>query len=274
MKDLSIDLSNAPPRSIGALRLGIGAASRMQDFYQQGALKALFPRSPLQDRALEATLINTSGGITGGDILNTSVTLSHTAKLTLSTQACERIYRASDGVPAQVITQLTASDQSQLHWLPQETLFYDGGRLNRQLDIRLSGQARLLAIESLLFGRLAMGETHIHGHYSDTITLRIDDDLVWQDRTRLSGAVTELLDRPAIAAGARATALLLFRAPEAEAMAGQLPALLNKTSGLSYLGQDLLVIRILAPDGLSLRRMLFPILSTLSGGNLPRCWRL
>ena len=44
MKDLSIDLSNAPPRSIGALRLGIGAASRMQDFYQQGALKALFPR--------------------------------------------------------------------------------------------------------------------------------------------------------------------------------------------------------------------------------------
>ena len=106
MKDLSIDLSNAPPRSIGALRLGIGAASRMQDFYQQGALKALFPRSPLQDRALEATLINTSGGITGGDILNTSVTLSHTAKLTLSTQACERIYRASDGVPAQVITQL------------------------------------------------------------------------------------------------------------------------------------------------------------------------
>jgi len=132
----------------------------------------------------------------------------------------------------------------------------------------------LLAIESLLFGRLAMGETHIHGHYSDTITLRIDDDLVWQDRTRLSGAVTELLDRPAIAAGARATALLLFRAPEAEAMAGQLPALLNKTSGLSYLGQDLLVIRILAPDGLSLRRMLFPILSTLSGGNLPRCWRL
>ena len=119
-----------------------------------------------------------------------------------------------------------------------------------------------------------MGETSIAGSLTDEVSLLVGGRLVWQDKTRLNGRISEILDRPAVANGHRASALLVFRDPNAHLYTGRLVALQTETSGCSLLAQDLLVARYLAEDGLALRRALIPALTLLSGSSLPRCWRL
>lgn len=271
MKDLAADPRQTLPRSEGRLQIAMGRDGRLEDLFQKGCLKALFPRNALP----EVTLINTSGGIAGGDTLETEISLAGQSKLSVSTQACERVYRSSeDALHGSVTTRLAASGSAELYWMPQETIFYDGGRLKRRLEIDASDDARILAVESILFGRLAMGETSIAGRLTDEVSLRVDGRLVRQDKTRLNGRISEILDRPAVANGHKASALLVFRDPNAHLHAERLVGLQTETSGCSLLAQDLLVARYLAEDGLALRRALIPALTLLSGSSLPRCWRL
>jgi urease accessory protein len=49
---------------------------------------------------------------------------------------------------------------------------------------------------------------------------------------------------------------------------------LPETAGASLLNENLLVLRALADDSLSLRRYLIPVLELLSGQSLPAVWRL
>ena len=61
---------------------------------QSGAFKALFPRP---EHGLQAILINTSGGVTGGDRFHVTAHIGTDTHTTLTTQAAERAYRASPG---------------------------------------------------------------------------------------------------------------------------------------------------------------------------------
>ena len=171
-------------------------------------------------------------------------------------------------------TALTVSDGAMLSWLPQETIIFDGGQLERRLTLNLEKSARALVIEPVLFGRLAMGETQINGYFRDRIDISIDGDLVYRDTTLLAGDITAKLDRPAVAGGMRAMATLLYRAPEAAGYHAQLAAHLNPTSGSTLLEKDFLALRFLASDGQELRKMILPILDLFTRNTLPKCWRL
>lgn len=274
MKDLQETICNTPPRAIGALEMravGRDEVSKLQSLFQSGCLKALFPR---RENNMEAVIINIAGGITGGDRLRIEAHAMTNAHLTLTTQACERIYRAQPGSVGRLDTQLTASDSSTLNWIPQETILYNHGQLERSLTVDLAQHARALIVEPVLFGRLAMGETQLDGLFCDQVLLRIEGKLVYRDATMLRGDITAQLARPAVAAGMCAMATIVYRAPDA---AGHLPAvrsLLNQTSGCSLLANDFCVLRLLAVDGFALRTMMLPILDLFTQNALPKCWRL
>ena len=68
--------------------------SRLKDLRQQGSYRAIFPRPP--QGTMEAVIINTAGGITGGDEFVTQITANDHAKISVTTQAAERIYRSPD----------------------------------------------------------------------------------------------------------------------------------------------------------------------------------
>ena len=111
------------PRAIGDARLSSKrgpAGSCIDGLRQSGAMKVLFPR---RRDLLEAVLINTAGGITGGGHLRTS---------------------------------LTAARGSTLFWLPQETILYDGAALDRRLEVDIAPNATFLMVEPVLFGRRAV----------------------------------------------------------------------------------------------------------------------
>ena len=72
-----------------------------------------------------------------------------------------------------------------LEWLPQETILFDGARLERRLRAELAEGAALLAAETLVFGRAARGERMRSGALLDAWRLHGPDGLLWADALAL-----------------------------------------------------------------------------------------
>jgi hypothetical protein len=89
-------------RASGCARISVRAVdgrTRLARLYQDGCAKI---RLPDGGAGLEAVLINSAGGVTGGDRISWSADAAGGAELTLTTQACEKVYRARDGVALDV----------------------------------------------------------------------------------------------------------------------------------------------------------------------------
>jgi urease accessory protein len=269
-----------PQRAVGRLALSFRAASplaptRIEQFYQEGCLKSRLPR-PVDPGICEAVLMNISGGIAGGDTLATSLTLGAHASACIAGQATERIYRALGHDPARITTQITVGQGASLDYLPQETILFDGFSLHRTLEIDLAEDARFLCVESLVFGRHAMGEQLQTGSLRDRIGLRRNGKTLLTDMVRLEGDVQALLGRKALANGAGAMATLIYAAPDAAARLEPTRALLDASpceAGASLV-HGVLLARLLAPSSVLLRATVVKILCLCRDGRaLPRVWQ-
>jgi urease accessory protein len=265
----------APQRTKGTARLvakSDGGKTRLDVFFQESAAKIRIPQS--YDGRMEAVLINTSGGLTGGDRIAWQVEAGQNCHVTVTTQACERIYKSSSG-HAQVAAALKADAHSTLHWLPQETILFDQGALRRTLDVDLDPSAEFIGLEAVLLGRKAMGETVETGLFRDRWRIRKGGRLIHAEDICLSGDLKALIARSAVLGGGRAFATLLYLGPHAEALLRGLRALLGETSAGASLWNGKLVVRLVAPEGYDLRKKLIPAISLLRNGEpAPKVWSL
>lgn len=249
--------------------------THLATLYQDGCAKIRLPHT--HTKALEAVLINTAGGLTGGDHMNWSAEVAPNGRMVLTTQACERIYRSIGGA-AQVETRLTVGAGAHLDWLPQETILFASSRLDRRIDIDLAEGASLTAVEAILLGRDAMGEEALDARLRDNWRVRRNGRLLHAEATRLDGTRAERAGL-SLLAGKRAFATVLHVAPSADACAARLARLRAQLPADSRIAAsangERLVVRALAQTGLALRRLIVPILAELSGaGALPRLWHL
>jgi len=240
--------------------------------FQEGCAKLRFPR-PLGTDDPQAIIINTAGGLTGGDRFGAEVTLAAGAAAAVTTQACERIYR-STGADAAVTNRLRLAADARLAWLPQETILFDGGRLSRSLDVDLADDAELVAVEAVLFGRQAMGETLHSGHLHDRWRIRRDGRLLFADDLRVGGNIAARLAPQPAMAGCRAMATVLFAGAAPERFLDQARSIIGPNGGASAWNGKFLA-RLVEETGLALRRRLEPLLTLLLGGRpLPKVWQL
>jgi urease accessory protein len=275
----------APPtleRADGAVRLALAVRdgrTHIGTLYQRSPARLLFPDVP-PDQPVQAVMINTAGGIVGGDRLTTHIQAGPDTVATLTTQAAEKVYRALDE-PARLDTTIEVADDAWFEWLPQETILFDGARLARQLEFRLAPTARLLAGETVLFGRAARGERMTHGQLHDSWAVRCDNRLVWADRLRLEGDIRAMLDRPFGFDGAVGMSTLLHAGPAA---ASFLPrareiAAAQPAAGAASLVNGILLLRFLDRDGAKLRESAASAAMTLRheitgmAPTPPRVWR-
>ncbi|PPQ34380.1 urease accessory protein UreD [Rhodopila globiformis] len=207
-------------RAVGELRVGVkrsGERTVLDDLRQAGCLKARFPRR-VEPGWMDIVTLNTGGGVAAADRLDVAVAAGEGTQATVAAQAAERFYRAlPQDAPSHVRTRLTLAAGAALEWLPQETILFDRSALDRRLEIDMAADARFLGVETLVFGRAAMGEAVRHAHLRDLIRIRRDGALLLHDTIRMDGAVDDLLHRAAIGQGARALATLVYVAPDAEA---------------------------------------------------------
>lgn len=244
----------------------------LDQFRQEGCLKARLPR-PERGAWTTAVTLNSSGGIAQGDRLHTAIAAGPGTRLTVASQAAERFYRSPGGDPACIRTALAVAAGAALEWLPQEAILFDGCALDRQLDIDVAADGRLLAVEALVFGRALMGETVRQAALQDKIVLRRDGKLVLHDAIRLESAVQDVLDRPAAANGSRAVATLIYHAPDAPARLDDVRAALTPFEAGASVMEGLLVARIVARDGACARAAVVAGLAPLRDRRpLPRVW--
>jgi urease accessory protein len=275
--DAGLTVAPPPPavrqRAHGRVALSVarlGAATRPVRIAESGALRVRLPR--VAGAALEGVLINTAGGVACGDRFEVEAFVGPGADLVLATPAAEKVYR-SDGATAEIAIQVTLEEGAGLAWLPQETILFDTARLRRRLDADLAADARLLVFESVVFGRSAFSEEVVSGFFEDRWRIRRAGRLVYADTLRLSGAIAARLDRPAIAAGARALATVLYVAPDAEARLDEARDVLSGSTCATGCSawNGLLAVRFLAHDAAALRASAIRFIEAFRGP-LPRVW--
>lgn len=262
-------------RASGEARLTLARTAgrtAIAELYQEGAAKIRMPR-PLPGGAAEAVLINTAGGLTGGDRMRWEIAAQAGTRAVITTQACERLYRALTGEPARVATHLSVGARTRLDWLPQETILFDGCALVRTLDADLAPDATLLAVETIVFGREAMREDVHHASFRDRWRIRRDGRLLFADDLHFEGDIACQLARPAIANGARAIATLGYFGADAEAKCERVRARFPGIAVSAFDGK--LIARLGAGESYSLRKSLIPLLDMLcAAGSLPKAWAL
>jgi len=260
----------AANRSAGRIALSVAAQSgvtRRRQVYEDGPLRVRFPNA--SGSALEAMIVNTAGGIAGGDRHDLDIGVGEGATLGVTTAAAEKVYRAL-GPGAEIAVKLAVGAGARLTWLPQETILFDRARLTRRIEVELAPDATLLMAEAVVFGRSAMGEAVTEGAFTDRWRVRRDGRLLFAETVRLDGAIARMLAEPAVAGGGVAIATVL-------AVPGDL-AMAERVRAQTFCGEvgisawnGLAVARLCAKDDAGLRRDLTAVITAL-GGLLPRLW--
>lgn len=259
-------------RARGIVGLSVAAAAggtRRQRVIEEGSLRIRLPDVSGPER--EAVILNTAGGIAGGDDFRIAVEAGEGTQLAIITAAAEKVYRAID-VASRVSVRLSVARGAHLRWLPQETILFDGARLERVIEADVADGGVLAMAESTVLGRSAMNETVNGGALTDRWRIRLRGRLVFADTLRLHGDIAGLLARPAAGAGATAFATVVL-APGDEAVAEKARACLAScaSEGSVSAWNGIAVIRLCGRDAARLRRDLVSVLNHLCGAP-PRLW--
>jgi urease accessory protein len=263
----------ADNRARGAVRFDVklvDGVTRRGVLHESGSLRVRFP-SP-EGEGLSGVFVNTAGGIAGGDRFDIDIAAGEGARLTLTTAAAEKVYRAA-GPAAALNIALKAEAGAHLAWLPQETILFDRARISRRIDIDLADDASLLLCEIVVFGRAAMGERMLHGEFIDRWRLRRGGRLVFAETIRLDGDIGAKLSQPAIAKGGVAigTALIV---PGDEAVVERIREASEAFGGEVGISawNGFAMARFCAQDAAQLRADMMTVLGRASAVPLPRLW--
>jgi urease accessory protein len=260
-------------RAVGRIAFTVAApgGSRRGRVHEAGSLRVRFPNGASQ-ATLDAVIVNTAGGMAGGDRFAIDIKVGAGARLSVTTAAAEKIYR-SLGPDTDICVKLDVGPGGALAWLPQETIVFDQARLRRSIDIELARDAKLLLAEAAVFGRSAMGETVVQGHFFDRWRLRVGGALVFAETLRLDGDIAQRLAQRAIAGGGVAVASVI-KYPGDDTDATAIRTAQDRFAGEVGVSawNGVVVARLVASDGAALRRDLVAMLIALDAAPLPRLW--
>lgn len=252
----------------------------LAELYQRAPCRLLFPAG-LPGEPLQAVLLTTSGGLTGGDRTRVEIQLDAQTRATVTTQAAEKLYRAlpaSDDTRIEV--DLRVGEGAWAEWLAQETIFFEAAKLRRSLVADVAPKGRLLAVESLVFGRTAMGEHICTGRLHDAWRLSRNSRLIWADALHLDGDLRELLHAPFGFGTAVACATVVYVAPEASELLTDLRLLIaqHELPATATALDGFLVIRMLAENAARLREAVMHVSAAIRSqagklpARMPRVW--
>lgn len=259
-------------RARGRVALDVAAAggiTRRTRVYEDGSLRVRFPRSG--SGGLEAVMINTAGGVAGGDRFSFAAVARAGATVSITSAAAEKVYR-SLGADAIVDVRIEVEDAGCLRWVPQETILFDGARLRRSIEVHLAPQARVLLAEAVVFGRAAMGEVISEARLLDGWRVRRAGKLIFADTLRLDGDIAGKLGAAAVARGGAAVATILI-APGTEEACAAVRACRRRLTGEAAISawNGIALARFCAGAGAALRHDIGVVLSALATP-LPRLW--
>lgn len=244
--------------------------TRLVRLREGGGYRVKFPE---RRDGLDAVIVNVGGGVAGGDLVSLDIEAQEGARLRVTTQAAEKVYRSA-GSPAVLRTAARVAAGAFLALTPQETILFDAARLTRDVALDVAPGGRALICDMTVFGRLATGESVTRGALRDRWRLSRGGALAHAEDFRVEGDVAGRLDRPACGDGARAMLAAALLADDAEAWLEPARAVLARPGVLGGASafEGKLVARALSRDPAALREAYADLVALLGGAPLPRCW--
>ena len=265
---------------IGELRVNGGVSlivgvrdgvSHVRDVRERDGYKL---RTPRARDAVEAVIINTGGGVAGGDVVAHSVRVEAGAKAAVASQSAERIYRALDRRETRIAVALDVAVGADLAWLPQETILFDAASVARTIRADVTAGGKLVAAETTVFGRVAMGESVSTGGFRDNWRIRYADRLVFAESVRIEGDIAAQLSSRPVADGGHVVSTLIYVGEDAVDRLERVRATLHEAAceaAASAWGRVLLV-RMLGFSSEVVRAALVKLLPVVTGAAPPRVW--
>jgi urease accessory protein len=247
----------------------VGGKTRRAQVHEAGSLRVRCPGAPAQE--LEAVIINTAGGIAGGDRFNLDIVAGPRTQLVVTTAASEKVYRTL-GPESVIDVNLNVAVGATLAWLPQETILFDRARLSRSIEVDLAPDAQLFLAEAIVFGRSGMGEAVEAGTMFDRWRVRRGGRLIYAEGVRLDGPIAQRLAETAVAKGGIAIATVLVvpgNDDTVQAVRAQEDQFIGEVGASAW--NDIVAVRLCAADGAALRRDLVHVMTAVRG-ELPRIW--
>ncbi len=154
-------ISSDPPAKNWQARLELGFESRhaktqLVKRSHQGPLMVQRPFYP-EGSVCHVYLLHPPGGVVAGDQLQIEVNAALASQVLLTTPAAGKFYRSDGRVASQTIG-LNIAAEATLEWLPQETIIYEGARLESSMVVTLETGACFIGWEVTVLGRPAAAE--------------------------------------------------------------------------------------------------------------------
>jgi len=161
-----------------------GAKTALVNCVHRGPLTVQRPFYP-EGEVCHVYLLHPPGGVVAGDRLTINASVESGAQALITTPAAGKFYRSGGGEARQTV-HLSVADSASLEWLPQETIVYDGARLNAGMHIDLAEQARFVGWEITALGRPAASEGFTNGHAELNWRIRRGGRLFYLERQHLN----------------------------------------------------------------------------------------
>jgi len=140
----------------------------------------------LEDGVAALMLLNPTGGVLGGDRLDTRVRVGAGAHACLTTPSATRVYRsAGDSARQRVVATVAAGGR--LEYVPDHLIPSPGARLRQRTEIVLDGGAAVLIWDAWSVGRPARGEAWTFAELDLRLDVRDAGGPILHERARLGG---------------------------------------------------------------------------------------
>ncbi len=178
-----------PGRAHGRLRLCFGADAEGRTHLTERAQEPplqIVRAFDLPDGAALVHLHNISGGILGGDRMETVVEVGPGAQAQLTTTGATRVYRPRGAdAPAIQTTDVFVAAGGLLEYLPDPLIPFAGARFRQETRITLAPGAGLFWWETVAPGRVAHGESFAYECLELALDLQAEGRLIARERARL-----------------------------------------------------------------------------------------
>lgn len=171
-------------------------------------LQALAPLL-LEDGSIAMALLNPTGGMLGGDRLETEVVLEEAAHVCLTTPSATRVYR-SDGEPSMQRTVIRVGQGATLEYFPEHLIPHAGAALHQSLRVEIEAGGRVLLWDAMASGRVARGERWCFREIVSDIEVFVCGRPAWLSRTAIDPAVFDPRQPGAMESYAYSGSLAIF----------------------------------------------------------------
>jgi urease accessory protein len=186
-KVLSIDQGAAPRSWLAQLDLSFNSnhlrtwLEKKQHIGPLVIQKTLYPEGA---DVCHGVIVHPPGGVAGGDQLTLNVNLVQRAHVLLTTPGAGKWYKANGSVASQHLA-FEIKDDACYEWLPQENILFNGSKVRFSAQVNLSRNAKYAGWDIMCFGRQAQGERWDSGELQQSMIIRREGKLIWNEHVFL-----------------------------------------------------------------------------------------